>query len=152
MADVFSRAKRSEIMSEVKSHGNKATELALISILRTYQISGWRRGYKLFGKPDFVFPRLRLAIFVDGCFWHACRRHGSLPTSNAKFWQEKIERNKLRDKLVNRKLKEAGWGVLRVWQHELKKGKEYALIGRILKRLPSSDARTYRVLSRIARS
>jgi len=73
MADVFSARKRSQIMSRVLGRGNKATELALIVLLRRHQITGWRRAARLFGKPDFVFPKHRLAVFVDGCFWHGCQ-------------------------------------------------------------------------------
>jgi DNA mismatch endonuclease (patch repair protein) len=75
MADVFSKKKRSEIMAAVKSTNNKNTELKLISIFRTNKIIGWRRAQRLPGNPDFVFHRERLAVFVDGCFWHGCKRH-----------------------------------------------------------------------------
>ena len=68
MADVFSKSKRSEVMRAVKSRGNKSTELKLIEIFKTEKIIGWRRNYKLFGKPDFVFPKKRLAIFVTAAF------------------------------------------------------------------------------------
>jgi DNA mismatch endonuclease (patch repair protein) len=119
MADVFSRKKRSDIMSRVKGRGNVATELRLIRIFRKYSITGWRRHLSVFGNPDFVFPKLHLAIFVDGCFWHGCPLHGSLPETNRKFWERKLERNKTRDRLVNRALKAKGWIILRLWQHEL---------------------------------
>jgi len=68
MVDVFEAEKRSEIMSRVRSSGNLATEIRLIRIFRTYGINGWRRNISVFGKPDFVFPKSRLAVFVDGCF------------------------------------------------------------------------------------
>jgi DNA mismatch endonuclease (patch repair protein) len=119
MADVFSRKKRSDILSRVKGRGNVATELRLIRIFRKYSITGWRRHLSVFGNPDFVFPKLHLAIFVDGCFWHGCPLHGSLPETNRKFWERKLERNKTRDRLVNRALKAKGWIILRLWQHEL---------------------------------
>lgn len=118
MADVFDRARRSEIMSRIKGRGNAATELRLIRLLRANRINGWRRNYALFGKPDLVFPAARLAIFVDGEFWHGHPRE-KLPTSNRSFWEKKIARNKKRDRLVNRTLKQRGWTVLRIWQHEL---------------------------------
>ncbi len=107
-------------MSRVKGRGNVATEIRLISIFREHGIIGWRRHIDLFGNPDFVFPKLRLAIFVDGCFWHGCPLHGSIPESNCVFWQRKLERNKARDCLVNRTLKKRGWYILRFWQHELR--------------------------------
>jgi len=119
MVDVFSDAKRSEIMSRVRSRGNKATELRLIEILRANRIVGWRRSSAIFGRPDFVFAKARVAIFVDGCFWHGCREHRSIPKANEEFWRKKIAGNRVRDRRVNKALSEAGWYVLRIWQHEL---------------------------------
>lgn len=72
MADVFSKRKRSEVMSLIRGSGNKGTELALVQIFRAHRITGWRRHQAMFGKPDFVFAKIRLAVFVDGCFWHYC--------------------------------------------------------------------------------
>lgn len=69
-------------------------------------------------RPDIVFPRIRLAIFVDGCFWHGCKRHRSLPASNTAFWRDKIEGTEQRDKQQLRWLQESGWTALRVWEHE----------------------------------
>ena len=82
MPDVFTKAKRSEVMSRIRGRGNKDTELALAKLLRRHRITGWRRNQPVFGKPDFVFPKLKLAVFVDGCFWHGCPKHAS--KSNAK--------------------------------------------------------------------
>lgn len=121
MADVFSKSERSSIMSKVKSCGNEATELRLIKIFDEFGICGWRRRVKVFGNPDFTFPATRLAIFVDGCFWHGCRKHGGVPETNRAFWLNKFARNKMRDRLVTRTLQESGWMVLRIWQHELRK-------------------------------
>ncbi|HWV51726.1 very short patch repair endonuclease [Pseudorhodoplanes sp.] len=121
MADVFSPQKRSEIMSRVKSRGNQLTEMRLIELFRTHGFVGWRRNARLFGRPDFVFRKQRVAVFVDGCFWHGCPRHGSVPASNREFWSAKLERNKKRDRLVVRELKKRGWTPLRIWQHELKR-------------------------------
>jgi DNA mismatch endonuclease Vsr len=75
MPDIFSRHKRSQLMSKVRCRGNKATELRLVSIFKKYRITGWRRHLKLPGTPDFAFPKRRLAVFTDGCFWHGCPRH-----------------------------------------------------------------------------
>ena len=121
MVDVFSRKKRSDIMSRVKGRGNAATELRLIRLFKKHRITGWRRHVVIFGNPDFVFPKIRLAVFVDGCFWHGCPKHESHPSSNRDFWRKKLGRNKGRDHLVNRTLRAKGWRVLRVWQHELRK-------------------------------
>lgn len=118
--DVFSKAKRSEIMSRVKGTGNAATEGKLVKLLREAKISGWRRNYKLDGKPDLVFYLEGVAVFVDGCFWHGCPTHGERPATNREFWRKKIERNIRRDRKVNRLLKSKGWVVLRVWQHQLR--------------------------------
>lgn len=131
MADVFAAAKRSEIMSRVKGTANRNTEERLIEIFKKHSISGWRRRARVFGKPDFIFPRQRVAIFVDGCFWHCCPRHGSEPVTNEDFWKTKLARNRARDKLVNRSLKNQGWRVLRIWQHELVKKNESRLLVRM---------------------
>lgn len=135
MSDIYSRQKRSEIMSRVRGKGNKSTELRLIALFREHQIKGWRRNYPLLGKPDFAFPRERLAVFVDGCFWHGCPRHGSLPSANRGFWEKKLNRNKERDREVNRALRAKGWRVLRLWQHELAKKGEGRAIARVKRAL-----------------
>lgn len=120
MADMFSKRKRSEVMAAIHSSGNKETELTLVQILRMNHITGWRRHMAVFGNPDFVFPKARLVIFVDGCFWHACPKHFRMPKSNKSYWEAKIARNKKRDRLVMKSLKEKGWRVLRIWQHQLR--------------------------------
>lgn len=121
MADVFSQNQRSEIMRAVKSRRNKSTELKLIEIFKIRGISGWRRNYRLFGNPDFVFPRKRLAIFVDGCFWHGHDCRNTKPANNAAYWRKKIERNIKRDSLVAQTLTEKGWRVIRIWECQIKK-------------------------------
>jgi DNA mismatch endonuclease (patch repair protein) len=121
MADVFSKAKRSRVMSRIRSRGNKDTELRLIAILRRYRVVGWRRGQKLIGNPDFVFRNEKVAVFVDGCFWHGCPRCYRAPTSNEGYWTTKHARNRLRDKKVSRGLRRLGWRVVRIWEHQLRK-------------------------------
>lgn len=136
MADFISKEKRSKIMSAIRSKGNETTEIAMIGLLRKNKISGWRRNYKLQGKPDFVFPIDKIVVFVDGCFWH---RHTCLkPRDSLKkgFWKKKIERNRERDKSVNRLLRKQGWKVVRVWECEIEKkkyGKKLNLIKHYLK-------------------
>ncbi len=120
MTDVFTKRKRSEVMSRIRSHGNERTEIKLIAILRTYGITGWRRQQRLPGKPDFVFRRQRLAVFVDGCFWHGCRSHCRMPKSRLDYWNRKIARNKQRDLEVRKRLRSLGWRVYRIWEHSLK--------------------------------
>ena len=119
MADVFTRAKRSQVMSRIRGRGNKETELALAKLLRQHGITGWRRNQKIFGKPDFVFQKARLAVFVDGCFWHGCPKHANMPANNQAFWKRKLSANKRRDRLVVRTLQIHGWRVLRIWEHNL---------------------------------
>jgi DNA mismatch endonuclease, patch repair protein len=120
MADVFTKAKRSRVMAAIRSRGNKATELRLVSILRTARITGWRRHRPMPGNPDFIFPHKRLAIFVDGCFWHGCRWHCRMPHSRKQYWEPKINANLKRDIATNRILRSRGWQVLRIWEHSLK--------------------------------
>ncbi len=165
MPDVFTKAKRSDVMSRIRSRGNADTELALVRLLRENRISGWRRQVRLrvtSGKwhvageskrhtsprpspqrgegvarapvasrdtrhpslavtPDFVFLKQRVTVFVDGCFWHGCPKHGTKPKGNATFWRKKFAANKARDARVNRALRRAGWRVIRIWEHELRK-------------------------------
>lgn len=132
MPDVFTKAKRSEVMSRIRGRGNKDTELALARLFRVHRIMGWRRNQPVFGKPDFVFSKLKLAIFVDGCFWHGCPKHCNQPANNRAFWFRKLSSNKSRDALVTRTLRRAGWRVLRVWEHELAKKNQSRLLRRLL--------------------
>jgi len=131
MPDVFTKAKRSAVMSLIRSRGNKDTELALMRLFRCQKIIGWRRHYqikirnsdlKVFKvRPDFIFPKVRLAIFVDGCFWHSCPLHLRAPASNVDYWNRKLERNRVRDRKVNAELRSAGWTVVRIWEHAFAK-------------------------------
>lgn len=121
MADTFSPEERSEIMRKVKSKKNKSTELKLIAYFKEKRITGWRRNFKLPGKPDFVFPRLRIAIFADGCFWHGHDCRNTRPEQNKDYWTAKRERNIKRDAEVTRILEEKGWKVIRIWECEIKK-------------------------------
>lgn len=107
---------RSRIMSAVRSTGNRSTEEALAALLRKHGLKGWRRHVPLPGRPDFAWPRQRVAIFVDGCFWHGCPRCYMAPRHNARFWREKVEANRRRDVRVARQLRRQGWSVLRVWE------------------------------------
>ncbi|HLX72702.1 MAG TPA: very short patch repair endonuclease [Verrucomicrobiae bacterium] len=119
MADVFSKRKRSSVMAAIRSKGNKDTELRLAAIFRAAEITGWRRHASLPGRPDFVFRSRRLAIFVDGCFWHGCPKHGRNPSSNRDYWLPKLLQNRKRDSRVKRTLIKRGWTVLRLWEHDL---------------------------------
>ena len=82
-------------------------------------------------RPDFVFRQARLALFVDGCFWHGCPKHATKPKNNASFWRRKLAGNKHRDRLVRQTLRKAGWHVLRIWEHELARKNETRLLRRV---------------------
>ncbi len=121
MADVYSKEKRSQVMSLVRSKKNKTTELKLIEIFKQNGIVGWRRNYKVKGHPDFVFLDRKIAIFVDGCFWHGHDCRNTRPAENAEFWQRKRERNIAHDKEITLLFERRGWTVIRIWECELKK-------------------------------
>ena len=108
-------------MSKVRSKGNKSTELKLIRYFKENNITGWRRGYKVKGHPDFVFIDKKIAIFVDGCFWHGHDCRNTRPSNNKDFWQEKRERNVRHDKEITERFQSRGWTVIRIWECELKK-------------------------------
>lgn len=118
MPDVMTAEQRSRCMSKIRSKDTKP-ELLLRKAL-------WRAGTryrlrpKLPGRPDLVFFGVRLAVFVDGCFWHMCPVHGRRPQSNTSYWSAKIAGNLARDKRVNESLSSMGWHVLRFWEHEIK--------------------------------
>lgn len=122
MSDVFPKQKRSLIMSANRGSGNRSTEVQLRVRLAAHKISGWRISAKdIHGKPDFVFDRERVAVFVDGCFWHGCKTCRNIPATNRKFWTDKIEGNKRRDKAVTRSLRRNGWIVIRFWEHQVRR-------------------------------
>ena len=107
-----------------------------MQLFRRHHITGWRRRQSIFGKPDFVFPKLKLAVFVDGCFWHCCPKHCNRPANNAAFWRRKLDANRQRDRLVGRTLRKMGWQVLRVWEHELERQNQKRLVRRIARAYP----------------
>jgi DNA mismatch endonuclease (patch repair protein) len=120
LADVFSREKRSAVMAAIRSKGNRETEAVLKQILVKAGVRGWRRHLDLPGRPDFSFPRSKLTIFVDGCFWHGCKKCYRAPAGNADYWKLKLVRNRRRDRQINRVLHDKGWRVIRIWQHSLR--------------------------------
>jgi DNA mismatch endonuclease (patch repair protein) len=131
MSDVFNAQTRSAVMSKVRSKGNKSTELQLIELFKAAGLTGWRRNYPVKGKPAFVFPKLRVAVFADDCFWHGHDCRNTCPAANADYWAAKRERNMRRDAEVTAMFEARGWRVLRVWECELKKKNETALIERL---------------------
>lgn len=120
MADIFDKEKRSAIMRQVKSKKNKSTELRLIKIFKENGVTGWKRNYPVKGHPDFVFLKQRIAVFVDGCFWHGHDCRNTSPSANEEFWRKKRERNIKHDKEITELFESRGWTVIRIWECELK--------------------------------
>lgn len=143
MADIFTISKRSAVMAGIRSRDNGTTEVALTGVFREQRITGWRRQLRIPGRlkdgtrfslrPDFVFRSLRIALFVDGCFWHGCPEHGARPSGNRAFWLEKFRRNRARDRRDTARLKSIGWKVLRLWEHELRTKRRPALLKKLRK-------------------
>ena len=120
MPDVFTRAKRSEVMGRIPGRGNKSTERRMAAILRSGGVRGWRlHARDIPGRPDIYFSQARLAIFVDGCFWHGCPSCYNKPATNKAFWAAKYDENQRRDRAVEAQLATAGILVIRIWEHEL---------------------------------
>jgi len=117
--DKFTRAKRSQIMSHVKGRDSK--------IEVSFRKELWKRGFRYrknasgyFGKPDIVLKKHKTVIFIDSCFWHGCKKHGSIPAVRKSFWSNKIAQNISRDKEVTKRYKKQGWKIFRVWEHDLR--------------------------------
>ncbi len=115
-------ASRSRTMSAIRAKHNGSTELKFRMGLVRSATTGWVLHADLPGKPDVYFPRAKLAIFLDGCFWHGCRKCGHIPKSNSMFWCTKIELNRRRDRRNNKELRRRGFVVVRVWEHSLQHG------------------------------
>jgi len=120
VVDVFSKDKRTEIMKSIKSKNTKL-ELKLRSAI-------WKSGlrYRVYYvvdgvSVDIVFPSKKIAVFIDGCFWHGCKKCRNIPKTNKNFWKNKIEKTKIRDKKNDKKLRKKGWHVLHFWEHEINK-------------------------------
>jgi DNA mismatch endonuclease (patch repair protein) len=107
-------------MSRIRSSGNVTTELRMVMLLRKAGLKGWRRHVALIGNPDFVWQSAKLAVFIDGCFWHGHNCRNLTPKSNVIAWEIKITKNKLRDKRNSRELRRRGWKVIRIWECKLK--------------------------------
>ena len=115
-------SKRSNQMRRVRSYGNRSTEWKLRAALMRCKVNGWRMQVRnLPGSPDFVFPNLMLAVFLDGCFWHGCEKCSrTIPQTNAEYWRAKISGNKKRAVTVGRELRALGYKVVRIWEHDLR--------------------------------
>lgn len=119
-APIPSSAAVSRRMSQVRTR-NTGPEVRLRSALHRRGLR-YRLGVRIPSQPrcspDVVFARAKVAVFLNGCYWHGCRSHASWPKSNAEWWREKIEQNRRRDRSVDATLRSAGWKVLRIWEHE----------------------------------
>jgi DNA mismatch endonuclease (patch repair protein) len=121
MGDVYTKAKRSEIMSRIKGH-NTSPENIIANLLRKLKIRYHRNVKSIIGQPDFVIYSAKTVIFVHGCFWHNhtnCKR-AKLPTTNKAFWKRKILGNKRRDSRIMRLLRKEGWRIITIWQCALR--------------------------------
>lgn len=135
VTDVLTKAQRSYCMSRIRGRDTQP-EVLLRKAL-------WAKGFRyrlhppLPGRPDFVLPGLKAAIFVDGCFWHFCPKHRTAPKTNTAFWNTKHQANADRDRKVNRRLKALGWRVVRIWEHEVRASPELsaAKLARRLQRI-----------------
>jgi DNA mismatch endonuclease (patch repair protein) len=115
MVDVLTKKQRSYNMSQIKSSKTKP-ELKLKLLFRRL---GFLYQPKIYGRPDFANKKLKVVVFIDGCFWHKCPQHFIAPKSNRKYWITKIKNNAVRDKDVNLFYKASGWKVVRIWEHEI---------------------------------
>jgi len=134
MADVHTPRQRSYNMSRIRGKDTKP-EIFLRKAL-------WKEGFRYTlknkdvpGKPDLVFRKQKIVIFVDGCFWHRCPKHFVEPANNIDFWEKKIQSNVDRDKKINRELKKSGWTVVRIWEHDLKKDQYIKAVKRVVEAL-----------------
>jgi len=118
MADVLTKVQRSYCMSRIKGRDTKPEvklRKALWRIGLRYRVCG-----KITGKPDLIFSKKKVAVFIDGCFWHGCPQHCKMPESNSEFWEKKIKGNVHRDRNAEASLSASGWTVLRFWEHQVK--------------------------------
>ncbi|MDD1515788.1 very short patch repair endonuclease [Priestia megaterium] len=118
MADTVSKEQRRKNMQAIRSQSKLENQVSR---------ELWKRGIRfrkndksLFGKPDISIKKYKIVIFIDSCFWHACKLHGNRPKSNREYWDKKLARNKERDNEVKEYYKQNGWNLKRVWEHEIK--------------------------------
>lgn len=135
MADMFDKKTRSRIMRAVRTAETEPEERLAVA-LKALGLRFRRNDARIFGTPDLVFGQARLAVFVDGDFWHGRLwfQDGAAPATNGDFWIAKFERNHRRDRLVNRELRRGGWSVLRLWASDVRKD-PVASAGRVCARL-----------------
>jgi len=119
--DPLNPRQRSIQMARVRATRNRSTEMHVAARLIRQKVRGWKRhASEVPGRPDFWFVRERVAVFVDGCFWHGCPQcRRNVPSSRRAFWKQKIAANRRRDQRVKRLLRGQGCAIFRVWEHEL---------------------------------
>ena len=120
MTDVLTLEQRKLNMSRIRGK-NTGPELKLRKLLFSNGIRGYRIHYDLPGKPDIVFVKKKIAIFIDGCFWHKCPVDFQEPETRKEFWMKKINSNVDHDKKINTQLQDEGWLVIRFWEHDVRK-------------------------------
>jgi DNA mismatch endonuclease (patch repair protein) len=138
MADIWTKDKRSAVMSRIRS-GNTKPELALRSLLFARGLRYRLHRKDLPGKPDLVFQQYKSVVFVHGCFWHYHQecREGRVPSTNTRFWQEKLSKNVARDETNTLKLLAAGWKVIVVWECEIEKNMNEQSLNNLISRIKS---------------
>ena len=129
--DNLNKEHRRKNMQNIRSK-NTIPELLLMNELKRQKIYFAKHVDKLFGKPDIVFRRKKLAVFIDSDFWHYNPKNFIMPSTNVEYWEKKIQRNRERDKLVNRTLKKEGWRVIRFWESDIKSNVN-KIVNKILK-------------------
>jgi DNA mismatch endonuclease, patch repair protein len=139
MTDKISKEQRSAVMAKVRSTGNRSTDAKVEAALRSGGVAGWKKHPKnVPGRPDFYFSKAKLAVFVDGCYWHACPRCCRMPTSNVEYWSAKIDSNWRRDNRIRRQLRARGLHVMRIWEHEIKNASWLKRLDRMVKKSNST--------------
>jgi DNA mismatch endonuclease (patch repair protein) len=118
--DKISKKTRSYIMRRIKS-SETSLEVDFFKLLSKKGLKFKKNSINHFGKPDIVFHSKKFVIFLDSCFWHGCKYHLRMPSSNRKYWRDKIYKNMRRDAEVKKYYKSKGWIALRIWEHQLKK-------------------------------
>lgn len=133
--DPLTKPERSGLMSKVRNRGNRSTEMAVESVLSAFDIRGWvKHPNGVPGCPDFYFPEPPVAVFVDGCFWHACPKCArNTPRSRRQFWAKKLDENRRRDGRVRSQLRRQGVRTMRIWEHSVATGKWLPRLMRMIK-------------------
>lgn len=130
MADVFTKSKRSEIMSKIRSKNTKLETYFCKLLSKTIYKDGYRfrKNYKkVLGCPDIAFPKYKIAVFIDGDFWHGYNFKLASSRLPKVYWQDKISGNMMRDKTVTKELRRQGWKVIRIWEHQVKKNPQISI-------------------------